>query len=138
MNNLELSVECTPLSLLTGIETNADIFCIYLGDDVSYEAVANIISNFVVSSNLRVIMTGGKANELLHDKIDSVIEERTDSNGLVLTVWSDDGFSDILWEFINVHGSQPAIKYGKVLIISESILVRLKLLAEFSAIILEE
>jgi hypothetical protein len=73
-------------------------------------------------------------SECIHDKFDDLFEDRLYSNQIILTVWSEDGFADSLWEFINVHAARPDVGLAKLLIISESTLVQMGLLAEISAL----
>jgi hypothetical protein len=71
-------------------------------------------------------------SEVLHDSFDDVLEDRLGSDNLVLTVWSEDDFSDSMWEFIHVYGSQADMKTAKILIVSESASDQMRLLSELS------
>jgi hypothetical protein len=71
-------------------------------------------------------------SEALHDRFDDVLEGQLDSDVMVLTAWSEDSFSDTLWEFINVHASED-IKYAKILIIASSTSAQMNLLSEIAS-----
>jgi hypothetical protein len=137
-DDLKIGIECVSMPLLASIETNADIFWIHIGDNVNPDELVRFISNFNYSTNLRVVMTSGHMSEAIHDKFDDMLESRLDQDRLILTVWSNDNFSESLWEFVNVYGSQSSVKLAKALIIDNSISGQMKRLSELASTFLDE
>lgn len=137
-NNLQISIECIPLSMFQRIETNSDLLWIHLEICQDIDKILEVISNFSFSPNLSHVMTSGYMSELLHDRFDEILEEKSDPASLIMTIWSEDRFSETLWEFLNVHGTHPSVKFSKVLIVADSTPAQMKLISEFSASILAE
>jgi len=133
MINIKLGIECTSTALLSTIGTNADVFWIHLDKSVETSYILDLVENFVFSENLSLIMTSGKLSERLHDKFDDLFERSGDQADTILTVWSEDSFSESLWEFVNVYADRPEVRLAKILIVSESIPVQMKILDEIAA-----
>ena len=137
-NDLIIAVECIPFSMFQVIETNSDLLWFHLESNQNIDKVLEIISNFTYLPNLSHVMTSGYMSEILHDRFDEILEEKSDPDSLVMTVWSEDSFSETLWEFLNVHGTHPSVKFGKALIVADSTSAQMKLISEFSSSILAE
>jgi hypothetical protein len=134
MNRIKLGVECASTAILPTIVTNADVFWLHLEDDAHTAKVRKLVEEFTYTDNLRLVMTSGNISEELHDSFDELFEDHADQGGIILTVWSEDSFSETLWEFVNVHAARSEVGLAKVLIISESISSQMRLLTEISAI----
>lgn len=137
-NKLKFGVECIHSSMLLRVETNADIFWIHLENELGFEVIDRVISSFVFLPNLKVVMMSGCMSEALHDRIDQLLEEREDQENLILTVWSEDRFSEALWEFINVYGSRLDVEHAKALIICDTTDLQMKLLTNVASAALAE
>ena len=130
-NDLQIALEFTPLILLDRINTDVDALWIHLSSPVRTETIEAIIGDSSVSDGISIIMTSGYNNEFCHDLFDDLVES-IERDHLILTVWSEDSFSDSLWEFLNLYASRPYVKIAKILIVVESMAEQMKLIAEVS------
>lgn len=110
------------------LETKEDMLFIHIEEGINAERICESVEGFSYSKNLRVVMTCGFMSEAMHDAIDNVIENSPSNNNSILTMWSEDGLADSLWEFINIHGEADGIKTARLLIITATSLLQDKIL----------
>lgn len=134
INSVPIAVECTALSMLTVAYSNASIVFIHVDDDIDQSYIDSILSKFILSDDVNLIMTSGFMSEYFHDRIDDVLYDSINDGRFIMTVWSNDSFEDSVEEFLEVHGANSNVSSGRMLILAESMQRRMELLAKVASI----
>jgi hypothetical protein len=134
INSVSVAVECTALSMLTVAYTNANIVFIHIDGEMDQGYVDSLVSKFILSEDVDLIMTSGFMSEYFHDRIDDVLYDSINDDRFIMTVWSSDAFEDSVEEFLEVHGAHSNVSSGRMLILAESMQRRMELLAKVASI----
>lgn len=136
IRGLNAGVECIPVGELKTLYTRSDILWIHLHGRKEFDALSSVLQGFSYGPNLRLVMTSGFKSEEVHDRVDDLIEDNPLHESIILTVWSEADFSDALWEFTSVHGSHQQVRSAKLIIIVDSVSIRMKMLNDISSVLL--
>lgn len=134
---IDSAVESLSLEALDQINLRG-IHALWLHSDVldGQGRLLELVARATPTPDLQCVFCSGNMSELVHDAFDDLLELEYGSDVDVLTVWSDDDFSEAAWEFMNVYGHGPKITKIKILFVAASNSTRMQHLLQLSSMAL--